>query len=422
MEMYIFNPLKQRKANLLRKIHIGCLLGSFLITMGFFVFSFHEKELDDNLLIENDAPILDFNRIGYGPLALAPSFKNEKINRLIQDLIFIGKNDRPDHEQSSKICLALKNSLVEKAFGFEEPVFFSQDKLGNYYFSETSSDLSATFCLPETGSSNSETLLLCIRDQVEAPEYIELFPHIFFRQALENEGYVRDLAKAKFWGQDMFLVQMGGEEYKELASKYKIEIDNQVYLLAIGDCLWWDGTTWKQETKPDNEKPITRLTKVDYRESYFQIWDSQGYMTAMIRIPFQQPTKSVLKGTDCISSVRLRLPHEMICQLGKRRVLIKEGDWWVRNKNQWHRITTTDDLERFILHKLNGELFVFEKIENEKGAVVLKGRYFDQMRISEQKFQWAFNLENKYKQNNSPTVSRLPKNKPLDQLKRDTTL
>jgi hypothetical protein len=52
------------------------------------------------------------------------------------------------------------------------------------------------------------------------------------------------------WAHDLFLHLWGGEEYRLLSAKHKVEIENKVYFLSVGDTLWWDGSEWKMGIPP----------------------------------------------------------------------------------------------------------------------------------------------------------------------------
>ncbi len=109
---------------------------------------------------------------------------------------------------------------------------------------------------------------------------------------------------------------------------------------------------------------------------------------------YESPEAPSQKG-DIISFVRVRSPSEITCQLGKRRFVVKEGDWWIRNEDRWHLLKTTEELEAFLLHQFSGELFIFEKIENSKGKIVLTARSFDRMRTEFKSLSFVFNIEKK---------------------------
>ncbi len=113
-----------------------------------------------------------------------------------------------------------------------------------------------------------------------------------------------------------------------------------------------------------------------------------GYISSRFNIALQN-SKAPHKAEEVITSVRPRSGSEITCQLGKRRVIVKEGDWWVKTDRRWRSLKTAEDLEAFLHHDIQGELFIFEKIENMKGKTILKGRCFDKMRTeSLHHFHW----------------------------------
>jgi hypothetical protein len=333
-------------------------------------------------------PCFDYMKIGKGPLAISPRGVSPEFEPLVQELVLLGKNTRPDSGALSMICLGLKTSGDRKQLVAGQKLFLAQQE--TYKFTEEKTDLSI-LPLPMTGSE----VLLQIEAAPDKKEEVILTSSALFESSLDEEAYVQSLKKGKMWAPDLFLHQWGGEEYRDLSAKHKVEIDNKVYFLSVGDLLWWDGSEWKIGKSAFEDAPLAKLLSTSSQSMTMEVWDPTGYISSRINVPLQHSSKVSQKPEDVITSVRPRSPSEITCQLGKRRVIVKEGDWWIKTDRRWRSLKTADDLEAFLHHDIQGELFIFEKIENTKGKTILKGRCFDKMRAESQPLSLVVNTEKK---------------------------
>ncbi len=309
-------------------------------------------------------PALD--AIGQGPLALSPP-RSKELQPLLQELILIGASTRPDQELSCS--LALRSSAQEKTISLGETLFF-EFKEGRYVFADAPTELGIK------ARSLENNILICEINH----ESCTLNSSAIFSRFLDQEPYVEILKKGAVWGKDVFLTGWGGEEYREMTSKAKISLGPDVYFLKPGDCLYWNGEMWALELESDEMGPIAQVIKTSSEGADFQVWDSSGFSSEAVHLETQTPPKSSLKIDEVITAIRPRSPTEITCQLGKRRVIVREGDWWIRLDDRWKPVRTADDLDACLNHQIAGELYIFEKIEASVGKVVLQGRAFDRMR------------------------------------------
>jgi hypothetical protein len=352
-------------------------------------------------------PSIDYIKVGKGPFAISSKGVSAEFEPLVKELVVLGKNTRPDSGALSTVCLGFKTSGAQQQLVSGQKLFLAEQ--GNSYrFTEEKTDLSI-LPLPMTG----EKVLL----QIETPDKKEemiLTSSALFERSLDDEIYVQSLKKGKMWAPDLFLHQWGGEEYRDLSVKHKVEIDNKVYFLSVGDLLSWDGDEWKIGNPVLEDAPVAKLLSTSGHEMTFEVWNPSGYISSRINLVLQG-SKAPQKAEEVITSIRPRSPSEITCQLGKRRVIVKEGDWWVKTDRRWRSLKTAEDLEAFLHHDIQGELFIFEKIENTKGKIILKGRCFDKMRTESLPLSLVVNTEKKAPsssiKNGSPQPSLIAKNK-----------
>ena len=385
--MDLLKPI-DRKQQLLAWLPQGVvLLTVFLFSVYWLVSLGFQNSLSFSFSRAVSFPSIDYMKIGKGPFAISLKGVSPEFEPLVKELVIIGKNRRPDSGALSMISLGFKTSGDKQQIIAGQKLYLARNG-DSYKFTDEKTDLSI-LPLPTTGS---DVLL-----EIETPsqkEEVVLTSSPLFEQSLDGESYVQSLKKGKMWPTDLFLHQWGGEEYRDLSAKHKVEIDHKVYFLSVGDLLSWDGSEWKIGTTTLDEAPLAKLISASGQKMAFEVWNPSGYLSSQVTVDLQS-SKAPQKVEEAIASVRPRSPSEITCQLGKRRVIVKEGDWWIKTDRRWRSLRTADDLEAFLHHDIQGELFIFEKIENMKGRTVVKGRCFDKMRSESLPLSLVINTEKK---------------------------
>jgi hypothetical protein len=156
--------------------------------------------------------------------------------------------------------------------------------------------------------------------------------------------------------------------------------------LSEGDCLHFSGDKWEilPIDKPLQSVPLARIRSISSSYLEFEGWDALGHFSIPIKIYMQPLQRIQLKFEEIFSSVRLKTSSQISCLLGKKRVLMKKGDWWIKTNSTWHSVKTLEEMENILAHKVRGELFVFDGIEKSQGKTQIKGHFFDSMRTTMQ--------------------------------------
>jgi hypothetical protein len=327
-------------------------------------------------------PQCDHSKIGSGAMGFLPQKLSILGEVLGQEILVVGKNARPGSE--CQVALALKSTGERKEAICGEKIFLSADKVG-YRFGEGRGDV---VIVPQSGEGDE--VIFAIEPTAER---LALKPSWLFRQSIEEEPYVQALRKAKLWGSDQLFCSFGGGEYHSLGLQHKIEMGKSVYFLNEGETLWWDGMSWMQGYK--NGAPLVKFLSSSSQGVQMEVWDGSGYEHAKIEILLHTSLAPTLKPSEMMASVKVRAGNEISCQLGKRRVLVHEGDWWIKAGQRWRPVRTTRDLEAVLHHEIQGELVMFDKIEAAGGKVMVKGRYFDRMRTQSQPLALTLSTEKK---------------------------
>ena len=76
-----------------------------------------------------------------------------------------------------------------------------------------------------------------------------------------------------------------------------------------------------------------------------EVWDEKGFYPSLIKIELQSPSKVGAKPDFLPSSIRLRSSTQITCNLGKRRYILKEGDWMLKTSKGWRNLKKAKDIE-----------------------------------------------------------------------------
>lgn len=388
--MYLVDPTIE-KANKRSWILNGALLSAALLfSVIWLIFSvFHQPEGEISVRhLSLPRPTLE--KIGSGGLALKPRIQEQELLPFVEELVLIGKNSRPDSSALPTVKLGLKSSGYQREAVCGQTIAFTE---GQMEFTVTPLSIVDRGVLVEVAKG-------------EKREKLVLNPSRLFQSSCEDEEFFQIVKKGQFWGSDIFLQNWGGIEYQPLSSKQKIEMGGKVYFVAAGDFLWWNGDVWKMGKPPLIDAPLMKIVVANSQNVKAEIWDAQGFSSKIVQMSLQTPLKIPLKADEMMTAVRSRAPDEITCQLGKRRVTVREGDWWVHNNGRWKVLRNGYELEAFLNHEIPGELFIFEKIENGKEKITLKARGFDRMRTHSEPISLVFNTDKKTTQNPAKELAR----------------
>jgi hypothetical protein len=184
----------------------------------------------------------------------------------------------------------------------------------------------------------------------------------------------RCLSEARWWGPDKFR-----EKHENGALYQKIEIGSlpqlQFFDLQEGDWLIWMKDRWvKGALSEGNRLPIARIKAVRDKFLVMEGWDMAQYIHLALNHIHGAAWK--MKGEELFSSIRIRSPKQMSCMIEKQWLILKVGDWVLKADGRWKVLKKQEEKELYKTGKLNGELFVFEKIESKSGQKIVQGQLF----------------------------------------------
>lgn len=348
----------------------------------------------EGLQVSSSYPL---EKIAQGPLSLSSYKRKSAIPDMSKELLILAKNVRPDRAaKDASLRLALKGSQEEYIAKNGEQVFLSCDaSIGNgstaYHFSDRKTPL----WIRPTILDQKEVLVEVgiFMPSKETETFVEeKTQFIVQHQILTSNGqsgsrpFVAALEEAKLWGQDAFLLQYGGKEYQAWNSKQVLEIPSEnrslFYLVQVGDLFEWRDGEWASATLDlsSGALPLAAVKTMTQRFIELEVWDESGFYSTLIRLDVQPTMRTGYKNEALPQGARLRTSSQVTCCLGKKRLIVKEGDWILKTGRGWKNLKKAQDIEDYVCRKIRGELFVFDGMVHEHGKLLMKGHWIDETR------------------------------------------
>lgn len=374
---------------------LGCLA---LILLGFFYLHvqkpWERRPFSAGLAKMAKKADFPYATIGTGPLSLHPRRFSNSLSRLMQEVIVVARNMRPDvAKRDASLLIRLKSSGQEAVVPNGMPVFLSYEAKGDSSSDElkVSSGRTALWVKPIL-LDRGGVLLEFGREIVDSNVggvYEEKGEFVIQEHSLmggEKKGiplYEQAFKDAKVWGQDVLYSLYGGEEYRAIRDKVKVEFpSSSICFVSEGDYLRFYEGRWEVVPleKARRDLPVAYVKALSLKGVELETWDESGFYPETIKLPLQVPSKLHAKMEQMPGAIRQRNATQVTCLFGKRRVILKKGDWILRTQTGWHSLKRLEDVENYLQHKLKGELFIFDSLQKEGDKTVLKGQLFDEMR------------------------------------------
>lgn len=370
---------------------ISLLLLLVFLVLGVFVF-FHDKPLPTALVGNLKKRSFAYETIGTGPLALNPHLFFRSVPSLLEGIVFIMDAQTPG-STGDAFLIGIKSIKELRAVKAGERVFLSVDEADPSFPKVTFSSKITSFCLrPLLSEKNAvlceatlgaEGAYSSMNLLIKEVAYKDFDPQRF--ELFEKQPYLKELKQARCFGKDALYQNYAGESLSSLKEAMKFEIPSEkilsYHLLKPLDILYYREGSWKKLTEEKKEGcPKACLTGYFKNTAKFTIWDETGLMRSEIDIPLTMDYGGEVAGNLDMQSLKLRSPQTISCLLGKRRLLIKKGDWLLKAPRGWRVLRTMQDIQDCLTHKQKGILFILDRIEMEKEKAFISGHYFDEMR------------------------------------------
>jgi hypothetical protein len=373
----------------------------FVLAALFFIWTVFAKKEDVEPLSVTSIPAQQiYSTIGSGPLSLSRGEEFIYLSVLSHQIEFKLQNSRPDAlEAPANLKMTLKGGVEEKVIESGEKIYLagSLDK-GPFCFSEEPSSIWIVPRLSHRGAVLVEVGIL--KPSGEMMLQFTSDPFINPSGDILTENYFHHLSQARWWGEDLLFQKYGGKDFEASKSKQKIVFagpDPYFLFVDVGDLLLWENNRWRvitsEEASPD--LPIAQIKSIQNQELEIETWGQAGGTPELIRLVQERIPPMPLRMEGLPSSLRLRSSTQVTCLFGKRRMILRQGDWLLKTNAGWHVLKNLKDFDDYINHKTKGDLFVFDSIEKDGDNLKLLGSLFNGSRTQVHPISLPIEKDNK---------------------------
>jgi len=431
------------------------LIGMILLTGALFLFS----EPDESFLTITPRPIQKelprspfaesedfFLGIDEGIFALHWVPPQMQLPDLSRDLIFYGKNARPDAQgdkagfhisikesgeraliqEGDRVYLVYQGNYTPKTIKplrpnaepsgsgpiwGEESIHLDQtSSKGFYAFSPGNQPTPLWLELKKMGEQSVEVRVSMLDEKgmfVTTPNAWRSF-HLTAQEFPKTQMLCWDLGglrvdttllvrqKARWVGSDLFLQMHGGDDYAFIVGKERIDLfeGTEPYscFVAEGESLVWNGTRWQSSDTVENSQkfPLLVVKKIDEKIMTFELWDTEGRAKHILNLVRSKDHTCQPSMAYEMKFVGAKTWAQFIVESRSgERMTLKLHDWLVLTPQGWTKLDTPEKIDAYVGHRLNGPLFVLDKIAKQNGRQVLIGHLFNVSRTEVEQVELA---------------------------------
>lgn len=407
--MLIFPPSRLHIDHWLKQcVHFGFYaVGAviFVFLLFYFIYPWTKEETvlkEMELTQKKGKELFSYEAIGSGALALYPRHALGWVSRLTDELSLVSYNSRPDiYTKEAKILLALKNGKEYQILASGETLYLKESEMGKGLLS---SDTSSNLWIKPLLLDNGSVLIEAGREYAAAGE--ERGQFLLSQQGgsparftFAQQVFAKELKSARSFHQDLLIQSYGGREYASWRDKVVLEFttNSRTYacFVSSGDYLLYQAGEWRVVPLDELHKdlPIARVKTISSKAVEIQAWDETGFSPVQVTIEMEKPPRLQLKPEAMPSGMRLRNGTQISCAFGKRRMIIRSGDWLLKTNTGWRNLRRSEEIDHCLHHRLKGELFIFDAIEKEQGRYVMKGHLFDETRTQVQNLSLPIDID-----------------------------
>lgn len=289
---------------------------------------------------------------------------------------------RPDDLQSG--CMAhvkIKGSNQLKQIPLPGRIGLAFNERGDLCFRDKEDPFWLELELVEGGVFNA-ALFLDVEGNLQSVRFRKsaLLPLVQKMEELFQEEPFQVLAKARWLGTDLVCKAGLGEIV------HKVEIGSHVFELSEEGRLYWNGSCWVKTEEAGS--PLAQVRGFAPQQLELDVWDSLGERHIRVGAPLTAlPQARAIKVEEWFSSVRIRSDKQISCLLEKQCLILREGDWVLKENGRWRILRKAEDKEQMIRGNRSGELIVLDSIDVKRRSV--QGQLIHSSRIQGVPFSLA---------------------------------
>jgi hypothetical protein len=356
---------------------------------------------------EKLTPSTKFISPGDHVLALHQTDSSLEIPDLRDVLLLYGNNDRPDKNPAfQELHIGLKGSSESRSITTKQKIYlqFKNHSHSNEYIFTPNNKPSSLWI--ETASNGNtpaiQTKMMLTDGQVlDDINETTLFNPTKVNFQLNNnklweidgtrvDGGFLARQKARWYGKDLFIEKHGGREFHSLQGKERINFGNDdngySSYVGSGDYLLWIDSKWRTVKPGVNTQnyPLLHITKIDERMMGCDIWEKGGLNKISLHLAKSMEIWTPHRIQQEFKFVGSRTRKQSIVEIKQKRINLSPHDWLLRINDEWIKLSSEEEIDKYVDGNLSGELFIFDNISKINGQQLMIGFLFNSTRTEVQ--------------------------------------
>lgn len=353
-----------------------------------------------------------YQEIGEGPLALNWVTPQMQLPNLQDELLFYGRNERPDTQRAhasfhimtrsdDQIRSVHEGERIYLVYQGTKQKKYPADSKGLYSFSPYNQPTALSIKLHTQDEHTVQIEVNMLDEKGETITTPEPFHHfsLFSQEDAKTSGNGWNLGKfrvdstllvrqkARWMGRDRFLELHGGEEYAYAQGRQRIDFNEEKVpyscFVKEGDLLIWKNERWKvlSEKEESRDFPLLVVKKIDEKVLTFELWDAIGRSKTSLNLLHLKDHEKPLDLNEEFKFVGAKTWAQFLVECrGSGRLVVRTNDWIVCTQEGWKKLDSAEEVDAYLDSKLSGPLFVIDKLTRENGRQVLLGHLFNKSR------------------------------------------
>lgn len=219
----------------------------------------------------------------------------------------------------------------------------------------------------QDGGVFSASVFLEYEEEIRSARFRKtaILPLVQKMEELFHEEPFQTLSKARWLGTDLVCKAGLGEAIQ------KIEIGSSVLDISDGGKIFWDGSRWIKalSSAEGMNNPLVQVRSSTGQALELDVWDGLGDRHMRVSSPITGLPQTRIKAEEWFSSVRIRSDKQISCLLEKQCLVLREGDWILKENGRWRVLRKEEDKQQMIEGKRAGDLLLLELIDAKRRVV-----------------------------------------------------
>lgn len=376
------------------------------------------------------APTESVNWEESSALALKCVLPRLELPDLSTELLYYGRNERPDRPQGETFLVGLKGTEELRSVALGTPLYLSYEaekegglpsrkgrgeprsgSSGHYLFSPPTetSRLWVELVAQEGSTLTFSTHLLNEKgEEVVAP--LEKRTLTIPLQELQGNlppweigGMRVDTTllarqRARWMGRDLFLERHGGKEFAHTLGKERLDFYDTTTpyacFVGVGEWLIWKNERWVVPAPGEKTGPFSLLQITRLEETLMQmdLWDPSGRKKLSLNLVKTRDPMRLTELTKSLTFIGAKTWSQFtLATVEGKRLTVRSQDWLLLGQEGWTLIDSAEKVDAYVEGRTLGPLLVIDKLSKQSGHQVLLGHLFTISRTEVEEVEWATN-------------------------------